>query len=97
VVRSTNRERSDKSTREGKPGLSYFITLFVDESDESRKAEEILSQKGLTFSKCVVGRDDRDVNIARLPLLISGQGQCHGIDDIRIYADYLARAVTNGT
>lgn len=73
--------------------MPYYLTLFVNHSEDSYKAEKLLRVKGLLFSRCTVQHDDEDVSVDDLPLLISGQGRCIGYEDIKLYTDYLQKRI----
>ena len=86
---------SDRSTiaHEGRETVSYYLTLFVDDSETSQNAEELLKRNGFSFSRCLVRRDDEEFTPAELPVLITGDGRYSGYEAISLYCDYLASKI----
>ena len=66
--------------------MRHYRTLFLNNSEDSRKAEEILKQKKIHFSPALVDRSSTEFTERDLPLLITDEGQWRGLASIQRYA-----------
>jgi hypothetical protein len=65
----------------------HFRTLFLDGSDDSASASELLTHKRISFSKAEVPPNSSEFRDHDLPLLVTDEGQWRGLGRIQRYVN----------
>jgi hypothetical protein len=72
--------------------VDHYRTLFINNSDQSRKAIQLLTEKRIAFSKAPVDTDGNEFRSADLPLLITDEGRWRGLSGVERYVKYTIKA-----
>lgn len=65
--------------------VEHYRTLFLNDSDESKRASELLRQRKIRFSPAEVDSNSKEFTRDALPLLVTDEGQWRGLAKIETY------------
>lgn len=80
------------ANEQGRLLVDHYRTLFINNSDQSRKAIHLLTEKKIAFLKAPVETDSREFRSADLPLLITDEGRWKGLSGVERYVEYTIKA-----